>query len=114
MRPQLLKINQVLLFAVLITVVLYYGRPILILLLFAALLAMLMAPLCRRLDKKGWHRAVSCLICVAILLVVFLLMLAIPAFQISGFIRDLSLLEQKTSDLVLSVQGWIEQSFGIP
>lgn len=114
MKSQLLKINQVLLFAVLLTVILYYGRQLLILLHFAALLAMLMAPLCRRLDDKGLHRAVSCLVCVAILLFIFLLMLAIPVGQISGFVKDLSLLEQNANELLISVQGFTERKFDIP
>jgi predicted PurR-regulated permease PerM len=113
-RSPLLKINQNLLFLVLVTVVLYYGRPILIPTVFAIMLAMLMAPLCRRLDNKGLPRAVSCIICVLILLLVFLGMIAILMAQLSGFIQDLSLFEQKTNELLLSVQQGIERQFDIP
>jgi predicted PurR-regulated permease PerM len=114
MNFRIFKVNQVLLFLVLLTVILYYGKQPLILLFFAALLAMLMAPLCRRLDNKGLRRAVSCLVCVAILLVIFLGMLAILVGQISGFVKDVSLLEQNANALLVSVQDFIEQKFDIP
>jgi predicted PurR-regulated permease PerM len=114
MKFQLAKINQALFFLVLLTVILYYGKPILIPFFFAILLAMLMAPVCRWLDKKGLHRTLSCLICVVILLVVFLAMMAIMVGQVSGFVSDLSLLEQRTDELLISLQNYIEKQFGIP
>ena len=113
-KSPLLKINQNLLFLVLLTVILYYGRPILVPLVFAIMLAMLMAPLCRWLDGKGTSRIVSCLICVFILLLVFLGMIAILMAQLSGFIQDLPLFEQKTSEMLISIQHAIERQFNIP
>ena len=46
------RINLFLALLVLVTVVLYFGQPLLTPLFLGALFAMLMAPLCRRLDKK--------------------------------------------------------------
>lgn len=114
MKAHLWKINQGLLFLVLLTVVLYYGKPFLIPFTFATLLAMLMAPVCRSLDRKGCPRAISCLVCVLILLLVFLFMLGILVGQVSGFVGDLSLVEQKTDALLISVQRRIENQFHIP
>jgi predicted PurR-regulated permease PerM len=113
MKGQLLKINQALIFFVLLTVVLFYGQPLLVPLFFAILLAMLMAPVCRRLDKRGLHRAVSCLICVFILLVVFLSMLGIMVGQVSSFVSEMSEVELRASELLLSAQGYIEKRFNI-
>lgn len=114
MRTRLLKINQGLLFFVLTTVILWYGRPFLIPLFFAIMLAMLMAPVCQWLDGKGLHRIVSCLICVFILLVVFLAMLGIMVGQISSFVGDLSAIEQESNKLLVSIHEYIEQKFHIP
>ena len=113
-KSPLLKINQNLLFLVLITVILYYGRPILVPLVFAIMLSMLMAPLCRWLDAKGMSRVVSCIICILILLMVFLGMIAILMAQLSGFIQDLPLFEQKTNEMLISIQQFIERQFDIP
>lgn len=114
MKAQLAKINQGLLFFVLITVILYYGKALLIPLSFAIMLAMLMAPVCRGLDNKGLHRAVSCLICVFILLIIFLSMLGIMVGQISSFVGDLSRLEQQSNQLLTSIHQYIETKFNIP
>jgi predicted PurR-regulated permease PerM len=114
MKPQLVKINQALLFFVLITVVLYYGRPILVPFFFAGLLAMLMAPVCRKLDNRGWKRVFSCLLCVLILLVVFLFMLGVMAGQISSFASSLPEFEQRTNELIVSLKAFVERQFGVP
>lgn len=114
MKGQLLKVNQGFLFFVLLTIILYYGRQILIPIVFAAMLAMLMAPLCSKLDKKGFSRAISCTICIFILFLLFLLMLGIMMAQLSGFIQDLPLFEQRANELVTSIQAYIENQFNVP
>ena len=110
----LLKITQTIWFLIGLTIVLYFGRQILIPVLFACMLAMLMTPICNKLDRKGFHRIFSSLICVFILLLVFLLMSAITLIQLSDFIRDLPLLQEKTDELLQSVQKFIETKFHIP
>ncbi|HET9745157.1 MAG TPA: AI-2E family transporter [Chitinophagaceae bacterium] len=111
---QLSKINRSLLFFVLVTLVLYYGKPLLIPFTLAILLAMLMAPLCKKLDNRGWHRAFSSAACTFIVLVFFLLAIGILAAQVASFVRDISLIEQRTSELFASVQDFIAKRFGIP
>lgn len=114
MREQLSRINRTLLFFVLLTIVLYYGRQLLIPFTLAVLLAMLMAPLCRRLDNRGWHRAFSAAACVFIVLIFFLLGSGILVAQLTSFIKDIALIEQRTSELFVSLQDFIANRFGIP
>ena len=114
MKEQLLKINGGLLFFVLLTIVLYYGRPLLIPFTLAVLLAMLMAPFCRRLDDRGWHRALSSAASVFIVLIFFLLAIGILAAQLTSFIRDIALIEQRASELFVRIQDIIANRFGIP
>jgi len=114
MHARLVRINRGLLFFVLVTVVLYYGKPLLIPFTLAILLAMLMAPLCSKLDRRGWHRAFSAGLCTLIVLVVFLLAIAILAAQIGSFIRDMGLIESRTAELLVTIQQFIERKFGIP
>lgn len=114
MEARLLKINLVLLLLVLLTFIFYFGRVILIPLISAALLAMLMAPLCNKLDKKGFKRSLSCLVCIAILLIIFIGVMAILMAQLSGIIQDLPLFQQKINAAFLSVQQHIENRFDIP
>lgn len=114
MKAQLAKINQGLLFLVLTTIVLYFGKPFLIPLFFAIMLAMLMAPVCRWLDNKGLHRIVSSLISVFILLIIFLSMLGIMVGQVSSFVGDLAAIEQQSNQLLDSIHQYIEKKFNIP
>ena len=64
------RANQYLFFIVLLVIVLYFGRSFLIPVFFAGMLAMLMAPVCRKLDSWGFNRALSCLCCILILVIV--------------------------------------------
>ncbi|MGN6436932.1 MAG: AI-2E family transporter [Agriterribacter sp.] len=107
------RINQALLMPILATVILYFGKPVLIPLFFSILLAMLMAPVCRRLDEKKFPRWLSCAVCIAILLVTFLLLIAIIVMQLSDFLKDLNLIEQKTGEIWTSVKQQIEAWFNI-
>lgn len=114
MKEILLRTNQNLLFAVLITVILYFGKVLLVPMVFGALLAMLMAPVCRSLDEKGLNRGLSTAICILILLFSILAILAIIVAQIASFTEDISQLKIKTDDLLYQVQGFIEKTFNIP
>ncbi|WP_162303903.1 AI-2E family transporter [Paracnuella aquatica] len=114
MKDLLYKLNRGLLLLVLLTVVLFYGKQILIPLFFAIMLAMLMAPLVRRLDGRGWKRIFSSLLSVLILLVIFLLIIGIVLGQFSGFIRDMPLFEQKANELIVGLHQYIERKFRIP
>src|SRR5688572_26780469 len=114
MKEQLLKINRGLLFFVLFTLVLYYGKPLLVPFTLAILLAMLMAPLCRWLDNKGWNRAFSSGLCVFIILIFFVFSISILGAQITSFIKDIVLIEQRTTELFVTIQQFVENRFGIP
>lgn len=114
MKFQLLKVNQFLLFWVLLTVILYYGKVILIPVTFAIMLAMLMAPVCRWLDDRGFHRILSTLVCILILLLIFLFILWIIGRQVMSFNEQIPLFEAKISSFIESFNQYIEQQFNIP
>lgn len=107
------KINQYLFFLVLLTVVLYFGKTILIPIIFASLLAMLMAPVCRYLDKKGFNRALSSLCCILIIVFVILGVLATIGGQFVAFSKDVPKIEQKAKTYFQQGQQYIENHFGI-
>ena len=113
MRNWLGQLNRGLVFLVFATLILVYGAPVLVPLFSAILLAMLMAPVCRWLDRKGLHRIVSCLICVFFLLLVCLAMLGVIVGQVSSFVTDLARMESRTDELLFSLQRFIELNFNI-
>lgn len=113
MKDILERINLYLLFAILLTVVLYFGKTVIVPVAFASLLAMLMAPVCRWLDNKGLNRALSCLSCVLILLVTLLIVLSVTIGEIVMFAQDLPQIEKKSSELFQHVQQYVESSFNV-
>lgn len=107
------RTNQFLLFAVLTVVVMYYARVLLLPVVFAALFAMLTAPICRWLDSRGLNRAFSSLICVFVILLAILIIAGITVVQIFVFAQDISSIEQKVLDYIAQLQEYIEHQFGI-
>jgi predicted PurR-regulated permease PerM len=108
------RINQNLLFAVLIAVILYFARAFLIPVTFAILFAMLMTPLCNVLEKKGVNRILSVTLCVLILLLVLLTIASIIAIQFATFIEDFPQIKEKAERLFSSAKDFIFQKFNIP
>lgn len=107
------RVNQYLFFFVLAVVVMYFGRSIIIPVVFAALLAMLMAPLCRKLDSWKFPRALSTLVCVLILAAVVVGMVAIIGAQIATFGKDIDKIKKKGTEMVAQGQSYIEKRFGV-
>lgn len=105
--------NRFLLFLVLAVVVLYFGQPILIPIFLGALFAMLMAPLCRRLDKK-LNRGLSAFICTLVVLLSLLVIISIGAWQIASFVEDIPLLKERSEKLLTVVEQFIQKTFSIP
>jgi predicted PurR-regulated permease PerM len=113
MKEIISRMNQYLLLAILTTVVLFYGKVVLVPVSFAALLAMLMAPVCRWFDSKGWPRALSTAVCILILLVSLLAVLGVVAAEISSFVGESEAIEKKANELLANLQGFIQETFGV-
>ena len=107
------RLNQYLAFVILVVVVLYFGKAILIPVALGALFSMLMAPVCRFLDKRGLNRGLSSFLCVFVILAVMLGMLAIIGGQFAAFKKDYPKIKEKAITMVSQAQGYVEQRFGI-
>ena len=113
MKDILQRVNLYLLAAILLTVVLFFGKPIVVPVVFAIFFAMLMAPICRWLDKKGSPRALSCAACIFILFIAVLTMLAVAGGQVAMFAKDVPKIEEKAQEIVSSLHGFIEDRFDV-
>lgn len=107
------RFNQYLFFFGLIVVVMYFGKAFLVPIVFAALFAMLMAPVCRKLDGWGFNRAMSSLVCVLILVLVIVGVALIISTQISTFAENMSQIQSKAKELLDQAQSFIEQKIGM-
>lgn len=107
------RFNQYLFFFGLIVVVMYFGKAFLVPMVFAALLAMLMAPVCRRLDGWGFNRAMSSFTCVLILVLIIIGVAMIISTQISTFAENMSQIESKGKEILREAQSFIEEKIGV-
>ncbi|TCK83211.1 AI-2E family transporter [Albibacterium bauzanense] len=114
MKNPYIKINQFLLFWILLVIVLIYGRPVLIPITFAALLSMLMAPLIDYLDKKGLKRVFSTIVCIIILLTVIVLLALILIGQLTNIREELPRIETRANELIQRLHDYIEMNFNYP
>src|SRR5690349_22446569 len=112
MDTQLQKANIYFLLAILVTVVLYFGQPVLIPLAFGALFAMLMTPLCRYLDRK-MSRGLSSFICMMIVMIALLVILGVAAWQVASFVDEMPAIKERTEKFITSAQQFIQETFGI-
>lgn len=107
------RANQYLFFFVLLVVVMYFGRAFLIPIVFASLLAMLMAPMCRRFESWGWSRPFATIGCVLILVVVIAGIGLIISTQFSTFAENMTQIQSKGKEILNQAQSYIEEQIGM-
>jgi predicted PurR-regulated permease PerM len=107
------RINNLLFFIVLTAVILYFGKYLLIVLVFSIFLAMLMTPVARKLEKWGVSETISALLSVFIIVIVFAAILFIVSAQIAAFREDLPEIQTKIEEAFSAIQARVEKHFGI-
>jgi predicted PurR-regulated permease PerM len=114
MKDIFYRANQYLFFMVLLVGVMYFGRSFLIPVFFAGMLAMLMAPVCRKFERWGLNRALSCLGCILILVIVLAGSGLIVSTQFSTFAENISQIQSKAKEFLEKAQSYIQEQIGIP
>lgn len=106
--------NKVLLFVVLIFLVLHYAKSFLVPVVTSALLAMLLVPVCRKLESWKFSRALAAAVAVllTVLVVVGVIYVLIHELVVMG--RDLSAIGARLSQAVEKVQSYISEHFHMP
>lgn len=107
------RVVAVQIFGILTFVILYYGRTFLIPFAFAILFAMLMLPVCRKLEK--WHisRIPAVLLCILFILLFIAGLFFIVGAQAASMSGDLPQIQTKLQGFVETSQQWIEKQFGV-
>jgi len=112
-HPGLARLNKILLFTILISVVLYFGRQFFVLISFAGLLAMLMTPLANKLESRGVSRVFSSVICVLIIVAVFAAVIWLLYAQVSSIGKELPIILLRYEEIKVEIQLWINDSLGV-
>lgn len=107
------RINTVLAFAVLIVLILYVGRPFLVPLAFAGVLAMLLLPISRKLEGWGVGRVGATLLCILLILLLVAGFVGIIYAQAASFSKDWPQMQDKLQQVLQQAQGWVQQQFGV-
>lgn len=113
MKEIFFRANQYLLFIMLTGVVMHYGAPFLIPIVFAALLSMLMAPACRKFESWGFNRSLATLSCILILILVVAGVAFIVSTQLSTFLENISEIQARGKELLEKIQGYVQEHIGI-
>lgn len=108
------RIVHVLLLLVASATVLYYGRVFLVPIAFAALLAMLLAPVGNWLEGRGLGRVASSLLCL-LLLCAFLGGVGwVLGTQASHLVEQWPQIRERGLELWQHMQQWVDARFGVP
>jgi predicted PurR-regulated permease PerM len=109
-RYPLLKYLEILFFTV---VILYFGKTLFIPLFFGLLIAIVMYPVCKRLEKHGWNKTLS--IAAALLIVTILLagLVLLLVWQISLFSKDAPAIISKLETVFQQFIQWLSNTTGI-
>ncbi|OWY24525.1 AI-2E family transporter [Sphingobacteriales bacterium UPWRP_1] len=91
---------------------LYLGRSLLIPLTASAILSLAIYPLVALLERK-MHRGIAILLVLFLIICMLSAIITLIALQISSFVKDLPLLEQKIADLLLSLQDFVDNTLQI-
>ncbi|MFN2458571.1 MAG: AI-2E family transporter, partial [Chitinophagaceae bacterium] len=107
------KSVRIILLAVLIVIVLFYGKPFLVPLAFAGILSMLFLSISRRLESKGMKRGWAALICVLIVVSAIALFAFLISWQITNLAQDAPQMEQRIMKMIDQLKQGISNTLGI-
>ncbi|MBC7922922.1 MAG: AI-2E family transporter, partial [Ferruginibacter sp.] len=88
-------------------------RSILVPLAFSVLFAILLYPLCKRLEGWRFSRIWAILVCIMVALVLVGLLMTFISAQVMSFSEILPQLTERTNQLLASMQVWVENTFNL-
>ncbi len=107
------KTLQILLLFFLVFAGLYIAKPFLVPLALAGIIAMLLLPVSRWMEKKGISRGLATFLCILILVAIIAGIFSLLAWQIAGFTEDMSQMQKYITDLEKQLQEMLSSKFGI-
>ncbi|GAB3926033.1 AI-2E family transporter [Mucilaginibacter myungsuensis] len=113
-RPYLNQIAQLIFVLMGATAILYFSQCILVPILFSLVLALLLLPLCRKIESIGSPKALAATIGILLLITVFAVIFFVLYWQLSQLIQDSGQMRDKIDALIKQVQQNIDQKFGLP
>src|SRR6476620_5722500 len=97
----------------LVIAALYLARAFLVPVFISTLLAMLLLPVCRWMERKGIGKGWAAFLSMLILVFVAAGILIMIGWQVQHLTKDLSMLREKTSGMLEDVRGFIFSHSGL-
>ncbi|MBF0694015.1 MAG: AI-2E family transporter [Flavobacterium sp.] len=107
------RANALLLLLILTGVILHFGKTFLVPLFFSILLAMLLRPVCNKLENWGVGRVMSTFIGIFLILIFVGAVIGVVAAQGASIADDWPQMQSKITELIKTVQQFIESNYGI-
>lgn len=111
--PRLSRVNNILVFTILISVILYFGREFFILLVFAGFFAMLLTPLSNWLERRRIKRVLSTIISLLVLIFAISIIVFLLSAQIVNLVQEIPKIRSEISDAVNTASNWLYNQFGV-
>ena len=111
--PYYQKLSLTLISLAILTVLIYYGQGIILPFLFAVLLAMLLLPVTNFLGRKKFPKVLSILLPLVLSFILIAGIIYLLSRQIINFADDLPTLKKRITELVTSLQSWLDESMNI-
>ncbi|RZA03977.1 MAG: AI-2E family transporter [Sphingobacteriaceae bacterium] len=112
--PPLVKISLIIFVIIGATVILHFGKWLLVPLAFALVLSMLLVPLSKKLEKRGVPRSLATALCILTLMLTFAIIIGLLAWQLSNVMDDVNQIKQRLSAVTDQVQRAVTDYTGIP
>ena len=94
-------------------ILLYFGRTLFVPLCYGLLIAIVLYPVCRWLEHRGWPRSLSITAGLLVVVLLFVVLVSLLIVQLNTFREDLPELLAKIKPSIEQLQQWVASRFGI-
>jgi predicted PurR-regulated permease PerM len=108
------RANALLFFGFLIFTALYFAKSFFIPFTVGILLAMMVLPICKRLENWGVNRGISIFLCILLILLIVAGMIGLLSAQVVSFMEDIPKIQTKLENQIAAMQLWVENKYNIP
>jgi predicted PurR-regulated permease PerM len=112
-RPFYYRVSMILFMLLLICIFIYFGSDIIVPFALSVLLAILLIPANRYLEKKKFSRINAIVISLGCACILIFGIIYFLSTQLFAFLDDIPEIRKRIAELVLTVQKWLQHRFGI-